>query len=598
MKTLRLLLCVLACGSAYAQPALQSEHLADPDLLVDVLRTNAEFWLDDAWDTSRGGFYTNVARDGRVNFSWGSDKNVLTQSRNTFAFVRAFQLTGEERFLDAARSALDFQYAHGWDATNGGWYEKLGPTGTVQGANSDKTSFIQHYAVLGPLAMWEATGNPTDRQWTLDGLAWNDAHLWDSRTGLEGYFDRVRRDGSSGTGKGFNATVDAFTTHAFALNALEGSADTRQRLNDLVANVQDRLLPTMDDGVIGFAEQYSTDWNVLSGAGDQRRTIMGHVLKTAWVLARYAEVTGETQPLADAQMLADHVLARGYDHEFGGPYKDYDRFTGEMLLYGLQDSTKAWWQMEQAVTAGLELYRQTGEERWVEMADETMAFFMDHFQDATFGEVYADVTRDGRTIPQWGNLFKGDNYKAAYHSAELAYLAHLYATLYVHGEPATVYYRFDAAPALRTIPLNPIDAGPDGLRLASATLGGQPLAVDAIARTVTIPADVSGVVTATFSNPEPVVLESAPLATLSLSAPAPNPARGRVRLRASLAAPADVSLTVHDALGREVAVLARGPWPAGDQSVSFDTAALASGVYIVRLSASGDVRTTMLTVVR
>ncbi|MEO0560366.1 MAG: AGE family epimerase/isomerase, partial [Bacteroidota bacterium] len=367
----------------------------------------------------------------------------------------------------------------------------------------------------------------------------------------------------------------------------------------LVANIQDRLVPTMDDGVIGFAERYTTDWTVRSSSGDERRTIMGHVLKTAWVLGRYAEITDETSVRDTAEQLADHVLENGYDHTYGGPYKDYNRFTGEMLLYGLQDSTKAWWQMEQAVTAGLELYRQTGEGRWLEMADETMDFFMAHFQDATHGEVYADVTRDGRTIPQWGNLFKGDAYKAAYHSAELAYLAYLYAALYVHNAPATVYYRFEASPEVRTVVLNPIDAGPDGLRLSSALLGGQSLAVDATARTVTLPANASGVVSATFVNPAPVSTEpTQPLASLALGVPAPNPARGVVRFRATLAAPAWVSLTVHDALGREVATVVRDDWSAGDHSVRFDASALAPGVYIVHLIASGERVTTQLTVVR
>ena len=597
LAPLAVLAAVLVLPAA-AQPALQSEHLADPALLVDVLRTNAEFWMGDAWDQTRGGFYTNVDRDGDPISAWGLNKDVLTQSRDAFAFVRAFQLTGDEAFLDAARSALDFQYAHGWDATYGGWFEKLGATGTVQNTSSDKTAFIQHYALLGPLAMWEATGNETDRQWVMDGLAWNEAHLWDARPGLEGYFDRVRRDGSGGTGKSFNATVDALTTHAFALHALEGDAATRQRLDALTANITDRLVATMPDQTIGFAEAYSTDWDVLSGTSDQRRTIMGHVLKTAWVMGRYAELFGEPEPLATAERLADHVLARGYDHAFGGPFKDYDRTTGQMLLYGLQDSTKAWWQMEQAVTAGLELYRQTGEERWIEMADETMDFFMAYFQDPVYGEVYSDRTRRGAGIPQWGD-HKGDGYKAAYHSAELAYLAYLYATLYVHGEPATVYYRFEPAPEARTIPLAPIDAGPDGLSLASVLLDGQPLAsFDPDARTITLPAGASGIVAATFTNPRPVRTEAAPLAVLALHAPAPNPARGSVRLSATLDLPSDVRLSVHDALGREVAVVARGPWAAGRQSVTFDASGLASGVYVVRLAASGETATTRLTVAR
>ena len=53
-------------------------------------------------------------------------------------------------------------------------------------------------------------------------------------------------------------------------------------------------------------------------------------------------------------------------------------------------------------------------------------------------------------------------------------------------------------------------------------------------------------------------------------------------------------MAVYDALGREVAVLA-----AGEHEVALDGAALAPGVYVVRLTAaSGAAETARLTVVR
>ena len=589
---------VLAPGAA-AQPTLTSEHLAEPDLLVDVLRTNADFWMGDAWDQARGGFYTNVNRSGSVITAWGTNKNVLTQSRDAFAFVRAFQLTGDEAYLDAARSALDFQYAHGWDPVHGGWFDRLSQTGTPENPNVNKSAFLQHYALLGPLAMAEATDDPRDWQRVRDGVAWNEAHLWDDQPGQEGYYDRAARSGSIGTGKSFNATVDALTTHAFALYALTGEAAHRERIAALADNVEDHLVASMPDQAIGFAEAYSSGWTVLSGSPEHRRTIMGHVLKTAWVMGRAYEVMGDPADLATAERLADHVLARGYDHDFGGPYKDYDRTTGQMLLYGLADSTKAWWQMEQAVTAGLELYRQTQAPRWLEMADETMAFFMDHFQDPVHGEVYADRTRRGDGVPQWGE-HKGDGFKAAYHSAELATLAHLYATLYVHGRPATVYYRFEPAAEARTLVLSPLDAGPGRLRLSAVLRDGQPhAAYDPIARTLTLAPGEGGLVAATFTTGAPTSQADAPEGRLfRLAAPAPNPARGRVRLRYSLPTAADVRLTVHDALGRAVLRVAEGPRSAGDGSEMADVSGLAAGVYVVRLEAGGEALTQRLSVVR
>ncbi len=84
--------------------------------------------------------------------------------------------------------------------------------------------------------------------------------------------------------------------------------------------------------------------------------------------------------------------------------------------------------------------------------------------------------------------------------------------------------------------------------------------------------------------------EHGPEAGLALLAPAPNPFRGSTQLRFRLDAPGDVSLEVFDALGRRVVSLA-GAFGAGEHPVLLDGAGLAPGAYVVRLVASGEVRT-------
>ena len=49
----------------------------------------------------------------------------------------------------------------------------------------------------------------------------------------------------------------------------------------------------------------------------------------------------------------------------------------------------------------------------------------------------------------------------------------------------------------------------------------------------------------------------------------------------------DVHLVVYDMLGREIAVLANGRFPAGRYSFAFNAKNLASGVYYYRLTAGG-----------
>lgn len=105
--------------------------------------------------------------------------------------------------------------------------------------------------------------------------------------------------------------------------------------------------------------------------------------------------------------------------------------------------------------------------------------------------------------------------------------------------------------------------------------------------------------------PEPglitVDVEDAPVSTLpqtlALHANYPNPFNPTTTFAYSLPQAGPVRLAVYDALGREVALLHDGPRTAGTHTAVFDASALASGVYLYRLEAAGQVRTrTMLLV--
>ncbi len=79
---------------------------------------------------------------------------------------------------------------------------------------------------------------------------------------------------------------------------------------------------------------------------------------------------------------------------------------------------------------------------------------------------------------------------------------------------------------------------------------------------------------------------------------APNPVSGEGSVSFGLATSGDVAVTVYDALGRQVAVLASGAYGPGRHTVPLGASALPTGVYVVRVVAGGEARTTRVTVVR
>ena len=86
-------------------------------------------------------------------------------------------------------------------------------------------------------------------------------------------------------------------------------------------------------------------------------------------------------------------------------------------------------------------------------------------------------------------------------------------------------------------------------------------------------------------------------ASFEVSAPSPNPAVGQARVVVTLEAPAEVGVAVYDALGREVARQAER-LGAGEGVVDVALGAVPSGVYVVRVSASGETVARRLTVAR
>ena len=84
-----------------------------------------------------------------------------------------------------------------------------------------------------------------------------------------------------------------------------------------------------------------------------------------------------------------------------------------------------------------------------------------------------------------------------------------------------------------------------------------------------------------------------------LSAPRPNPFRTTSELTLSVEEPGDITVTVHDALGRRVALLREGQTSAGTYTLRVDAENLPPGLYIVRATNDrGDTATRSIALVR
>lgn len=574
-----LLLVLSFTFSNYAQYQVKSPYLYDPSLVIGYADSCAKFWIK-AYDPVNGGYFTNVGKSGNIT---GTTKNMQTQSRDAYGFVRAFMLTGDTTYLRHARQALDFMYRSAWDSLNGGWFWEINNLGLPTNSNTNKDAFHQHYALLGPAAYYETVRDTIDWNWLIKGYTNNETKLWDSRPEYFGYYDYASKNWATKNNKSFNATVDAITTHLLHLYLMTGDQQYKERMLSMADNMLDHFTASMNQQAIGFAEIYNSEWAPLSS---ETMTIMGHVLKTAWNLCRVHEISPDTAYISAAEKLFMNVYNKGYDKELGGPYKDYNRVTGQMLMWGLHDTAKAWWQMEQAITAGLFLYRETNNPLYLKVADETLDFFMKYFVDHVYGEIYENRTRYGGVA--W-NESKGNPNKAGYHSIETAYYTYLYGNFFFKKQPVTLYYKFLPYQENRSYSLSPVEIPTNEYKIKEITFDSHPYTdFNSDLRTVSLAAGTGGIFKVTFEltgvsaiadNSEPTPTE------FTMHQNYPNPFNPSTMITYSLPKESFVRIAVYNTLGERVALLKDGFQSGGNHSLSFNGSSLASGIYICRIEA-------------
>jgi hypothetical protein len=153
---------------------------------------------------------------------------------------------------------------------------------------------------------------------------------------------------------------------------------------------------------------------------------------------------------------------------------------------------------------------------------------------------------------------------------------------------------------LNGVPIQPLYNGHEetyadyshGIRLVqeSVLLNGSPTTVSDILKNDTLAAILSdeGAIPIPRYGDEPTGIESDPAGKpqgTMMFQNYPNPFNPETVISGEWETASDVTLAVYDLLGREVAVLADGRYPAGKYSFSFNATGLASGVYYYRLTA-------------
>lgn len=579
-----------------AQYVVKSTHILNPDLNIDYVKKNAQFWIDHAYDPVKGGFFSDIDVTGKkiqqTNVHTQAKyyrKSLIVQSRHGYGFTRAFMLTGDEKYLTYAKSALDFLTTYGWDTANDGWFCFANEDGSLDNGgwwdpNTYKWGFQQHYGMAGIVANYEATRDAGIKTWMDKGVNSLYTHMWDATPGQEGYFanDNGTVNWGGQSGKGFTPTVDGITTNGELTYLITKEPAHKARLMQLADNIVQKIVPAMDITAVKamFPETFNTNWTVTSGYPGSGS--VGHFIKTSWCLGRAylcdptkTEYKDAAIKILDEAWTYKNGTSTIWDHVNGGPFNTVNIQTGIV-----SDITKDYWTLEQGYTAGMINYYITKNPNYLQMADESLDFFMKYMVDNVNGEIYMGRSADGKTVT---NNTKGEPFKGSYHSIELGYYAYLYSNLYYLHQPASLYYKFAATASAQNISLSPIPMEDGLLRIKSVTLDGNEFTTfNPATRTLKIAANQGGKFKVTYES-----LTTAPNALAQLDADRitvfPNPSTDFIQID-GMEAVSD--LVVVDLTGKSLIQLPVN----GQASMRVNLENLNTGIYFVVLHKNSGVK--------
>jgi len=133
----------------------------------------------------------------------------------------------------------------------------------------------------------------------------------------------------------------------------------------------------------------------------------GHDIEGVWFLLEHARRTGDKALVRKAADMFDWAIAAGWDQEYGGLLYFTDCLGKPPEAY--EHDMKLWWPHNEILISSVMLYRDTGDEKYLDWFYKCVDYCKARFADPEYGEWYGYLRRDGlpTQLSTKGSTFKG-----------------------------------------------------------------------------------------------------------------------------------------------------------------------------------------------
>ena len=363
----------------------------------ELLQNVVPFWLNHSLDTSAGGYFTCLDRDGSV---YDTDKFVWLQGREVWMFAKLYNsVEPRPEWLQAALHGADFLSRHGHDG-NLNWYFALDRQGRPLVEPYNIFSYTFATIAFGQLSIALQSAGNRDLAQEYATIA--------KRT-----FDIVLSRRANPKGKWSKASPGARQMKTFDLPMIlcNVALEIEQLLDAqfLEQSIRECLHEVMDvfyRPEIGLiVESVGTDGQLIDSF-EGRKLNPGHAIEAMWFVMDLGRRLNRPDLIQKAVEVTLQEVEFGWDKEYGGIFYFMDRFGRPRVE--LEWDQKLWWVHIEALISLIKGYQLTGDTRCREWFLRLHDYTWQHFRDPDYPEWFGYLNRQGQVLlPLKGGKWKG-----------------------------------------------------------------------------------------------------------------------------------------------------------------------------------------------
>jgi len=358
------------------------------------------FWLDHGMDHEHGGVYSCLDRQGNI---FSTDKSVWIQGRCAWMFAYLCRIYGiNKEWLAASKSCLDFMEKHCINRQAGNRMY-FAVTADGKPLRQRRYCFSEGFYAIANAEYYGVTG---DKE-CLDRARRTYRLIYELNNGL--IQDPVDM--------GPKTIPETRTGRALAdpmifLNI----TNVLRRVDPVNASEYDKYSSECVKTIFNYhfkpemkctLESVGLNGEFMGDITAGRVVNPGHDIECSWFLMEEANLHSNDELHKKAETMFNYAIEAGWDNEYEGLLYFTDCLGKPPEAY--EHDMKLWWPHNETMIAAMMLFRDTGNEKYLDWFYRITDYCKKVFSDPEFGEWYGYLRRDGKLTepPCKGSTFKG-----------------------------------------------------------------------------------------------------------------------------------------------------------------------------------------------